>query len=142
MSLLRERYAFPVAPGGLEQDGDQHSFRRPGQVRQPDLKQAPGVIGPTGFGTGAGGGITNEGSDADQSQGIIYILVGVNPSNSGTCGIRFPVAPQAGQYALYADWATLAPTVSVNNLLIGWTGTRPLIPGEVLKIAYGWANSQ
>lgn len=142
MSILRNQYPFPVASGGMEQDGQPRAMRNYlGYVRQPDLKQAPSVVTTTGLGTGGGAGIVNEGSDADQSQGLIRLQVGLSPASSGTCPIRFPIAPGAGQYRIFADWATLTPTVSVNQLLIAWTATRPLIPGEEVTIAYQWANS-
>lgn len=140
MSIWRNQYPAPVPTGNA--GGQLHAMRNfTGYLRQPDLKQAPGVVAVTGLGTGSGAGIQNEGSDADQSQGLIILRVGINPSGSGTCPIRFPIAPGAGQYRIMADWATLTPTVSVNQLLIAWTANRPLIPGEELTIAYQWTNS-
>lgn len=138
------QYPFPVSRGGLLHGGVPHAMRNYlGYLRQPDLKQPPQAVGPTGLGTGnIGAWIQNEGSDADQSQGLIKLRVGLAPAASGTCPIYFPIAPTGGQYRVLCDWATLTPTVSVNNLLIGWAATRPLVPGETLTIAYQWAVSQ
>lgn len=142
MSLLRNQYPAPVETGGLEGDGQLHAMRNwLGYVRQPDLGNAPRAVGPTGLGTGGGAGIGDEGSEADQSQGIIYCRVGIGAATSGTCPIYFPVAPAGGQYRVMADWATLTPTVSANQLLIAWAANRPLVPGETVRIAYQWAVS-
>jgi hypothetical protein len=36
-----------------------------------------------------------------------------------------------------AEWASLAVT-QANPLLIAWTATRALVPGEYVNIAYQW----
>lgn len=142
MSIWRNQYPAPVESGGLEGNGQPHAMRSwLGYLRQPDLGSAPRVVTTTGLGTGGGASITDEGSEADQSQGMIVLRVGLNPAGTGTCPIYFPIAPAGGQYRVIADWATLVPTVSVNQLLIGWTATRPLVPGETVRIAYQWAVS-
>lgn len=142
MSLLRNQYPAPVESGGLEGDGQPHAMRNYlGYLRQPDLGQAPRVVTTTGLGTGGGASIGDEGSEADQSQGMIVLRIGLNPAASGTCPIYFPIAPGAGQYRVMADWAAVTPTVSVNQLLIAWAATRPLVPGETVRIAYQWTVS-
>ena len=107
-------------------------------TRQPYLGGAPVVSAATGFGPGAGAMIRNQGSDADQSQGLIAAKVGLAPSGTGTVVIVFASAPPAMFYA--ADWATITAAGTTTQTLT-WTATRSLIPGEVLLIAYQWAVS-
>jgi len=112
-------------------------------IRQPYLGSPPQVVSVSGFGTGAGGFVLNNGSDADQSQGLVAIKVGLNPAASGSVSLYFPIAPVANQYVVFADWSLpITPTVSVNNLLLGWSGSRPLVSGEQLLLAYQWRVSQ
>jgi hypothetical protein len=112
-------------------------------IRQPYLGSPPSVASVSGFGTGAGGFILNNGSDADRSQGLVAIRVGLNPSNGGSVSLYFPVAPTTGQYVAMAEWSTpLNPVVVGNNLNMTWANARPLIPGELLLLAYQWAVSQ
>jgi hypothetical protein len=112
-------------------------------MRQPYLGSPPQVVNLTGLGAGSCASILNQGSDADQSQGLVALRVGLMPAASGTFSLFFPVAPTPGQYVIFADWSTpIAPTVSVNNLLMSWSATRPLVTGEVLLLAYQWAVSQ
>lgn len=111
-------------------------------VRQPYLGSPPAVSVCTGFGTGSGAGIQNNGSDADQSQGLVAIKVGLNPAATGAIGLSFPAGITTGLYVFLADWATFsAAPPAGNNIVITWTGTRPLIPGEVLFGAYQWSQS-
>jgi len=111
-------------------------------VRQPYLGSPPQVVSISGFGTSAGAYVLNNGSDADQSQGIVAIRVGLNPSSLGNVTLYFPIAPGAGQYVAMADWsAPITPVVSASNLLLGWSGNRPLVTGELLLLAYQWAIS-
>lgn len=111
-------------------------------VRQPDLGSPPRVSVLTGFGAGSGAGILSSGSDADQSQGLVGIRVGLNPLGSGTLGLTFPAGITTGQYVFLADWATgNAAPPSGNNINVTWTATRPLVSGELLLVAYQWAAS-
>ena len=138
-------HPFPVAPGGLERANATRPLRGPQSlyVRQPYLGSAPAVSAASGFGSGGGAMIGNEGSDADQSQGLVLIRVGVGPSASGAIALAFPIAPAAGQYVAFAEWAQLGVEAPAANLLpIAWTATRPLIPGELLRLAYQWTVSQ
>lgn len=112
-------------------------------VRQPYLGSPPSVIQVLGFGAGGGASIRNNGSDADQSQGLIVIRCGLNPSASGSIQLFFPIAPVLGQYWGAADWASLgSPSVGGNVLMFPWTATRPLLSNETLLLAYQWAVSQ
>lgn len=111
-------------------------------TRQPYLGQPPMVSALIGFGTGSGAGIQNNGGDADQSQGLIAIRVGLNPAATGTVGLNFPAGIVGGQYVFMADWATGVPAAPAgNNINVTWTATRPLVPGELLLVAYQWAVS-
>lgn len=116
--------------------------RESAYVRQPDLKFPPAVMGATGFGSGGGAMILNNGSDADQSQGMVAIRVGVAPAASGSIILNFELPPSAGQYVAFADWASLILTPAGNAIEIDWTATRALIPGELVLLAYQWAVSQ
>lgn len=112
-------------------------------VRQPYLGQAPLVSNAVGFGTGSGAGIVNQGSDADQSQGLVAIKVGLNPLTTTTLVLFFPVTNTTGQYVFLGDWFS---SMSV-NIVSGLTyltigGMRPLVTGETLLLAYQWAVSQ
>lgn len=141
--------AGQLAPGNLAGLATAASNSRPlrgppvAYTRQPYLGSPPQVVTLTGLGTGSGAGIVNQGSDADQSQGLVCLIVGLSPAPSGTFSLFFPVAPVPGQYVIFADWSTpITPTVSVNNLLMSWSATRPLVTGERLLLAYQWAVSQ
>lgn len=140
------QHPFPVSSGGLAHDPAIRPLSQAQQVRQPYLGNAPQVsnTGLSAFGVATGAGIQNNGSDADQSQGIVKIRCGLGPGPSGTIVLSFPVAPLASQYAAFADWATIANPIAVvgSSLAINWTANRPLLPNEVLTLAYQWAVSQ
>ena len=139
------QYPFPVAPGGMRHMNATRPLRGPPQnyVRQPDLGSPPSVVQVVGFGAGAGAFIRNNGSDADQSQGLVVIRCGLNPTGSGSVMLSFPIAPLPGQYVALADWAAFgSPAIGGNIISIPWTGTRPLLSNEVLLAAYQWAVSQ
>ena len=108
-------------------------------VRQPDLGSPPAVASASGFGTGSGAGIVHSGSQADQSQGLVAIKVGAGPATTGTVVLTFPLTPPAMFVA--ADWATIAQGLVSKTLTLTWTGTRPLVPGETLLVAYQWQVS-
>ena len=137
-------FPFPVASGGLEHANATRPLRGPETryARQPYLGSPPAVSAASGFGSGGGAMITNEGSEADQSQGIVAIRVGVGASPSGSIALAFPIAPQSGQYVAFAEWAQLGLADAGSLLTIAWTATRPLIPGEWLRLAYQWTVSQ
>lgn len=137
-------YPFPVAPGGLEHQNATRPLRGPQSryVRQPDLKSPPAVSAASGFGSGGGAMIGNDGGEADQSQGLVLIRVGIGAASSGSIALAFPIAPIAGQYVAFADWAQLGLAEAGSILSIAWTATRPLIPGELLRLAYQWTVSQ
>jgi hypothetical protein len=144
-ATLPTQYPFPVAPGGMRHANATRPLRGPPQafVRQPDLGFAPSVAQVLGFGAGAGAFIRNNGSDADQSQGLIVVRCGLNPAASGSVMLSFPIAPIAGQYVGLADWATFgSPAIGGNIISFTWTGTRPLLSNEILLMAYQWAVSQ
>lgn len=105
------------------------------QVRQPYLGSPPAVSAISGFGTGSGAFILNEGSDADQSQGLVAIRVGLAPAQSGTIELSFPVTPPAMSF--FCDWATIE--ASEGDLTL--TFNRPLVTGELLRLAYQWSVS-
>ena len=137
-------HPFPVAPGGLEQFPSVRPLRGPPAafVRQPDLKSPPMVFGLSGFGTSAGAYIRNNGSDADQSQGLVVIRCGLSPAASGVLQLSFPAGVTTGQYVVLGDWATFALTAATPVLQITWTATRSLLSNEVLHAAYQWTVSQ
>lgn len=111
-------------------------------VRQPYLGQAPAVSAISGFGTGAGAGCGNNGSDFDQSQGIVRILVGLNPSpTSGSIGLMFPFVPVANQYFVTADWAVVGTNIVSTTIILSCNFTRPLVTGEWLSLQYQWTVS-
>jgi hypothetical protein len=138
-------HPFPVASGGLERANATRPLRGPQSqyTRQPYLGSPPAISAATGFGGGAGAFILNNGSDADQSQGLVAVRVGVGASPSGEIVLAFPVAPTDGQYWFAADWATLAPQpVAGNDLALAWVATRTLVAGELVTLAYQWTVSQ
>jgi hypothetical protein len=139
------QYPFPVAPGGLRHSNPTRPLRGPPAafVRQPYLGDAPAVQLLTGFGAGSGAFIRNNGSDADQSQGLVVIRCGLAPGSSGNVALNFPIPPLDGQYWCAADWANIATPIAVggNALVIPWTANRPLLPNEVLLLAYQWLVS-
>lgn len=112
-------------------------------VRQPYLGSPAIVSAVTGLGNGSGGGIQNNGSDADQSQGLIALRVGLAPAGTGTVGLTYPAGIPSLGYVYMADWASVAVTGGGgNNSTITWTANRPLVTGELLLIAYQWEVSQ
>jgi hypothetical protein len=113
----------------------------PGQIRQPYLGSPPAIFGLSGFGVGSGAFIRNQGSDADQSQGLVVIQVGLNPLATGVIQLSFPAGIVAGQYVFLADWATFVLAYATPVLQATWTGTRPIQPQETLLAAYQWAVS-
>jgi hypothetical protein len=138
---------FPVAPGGIGLNTSQafHPLRGTPQayVRQPYLGSPPSVVSIIGFGAGAGGFIANDGADADQSQGIVVIRCGLNPLGVGAIQLNFSTPLATGQYVAFAEWATITNiTVSAPLLQFNWNANRPLLPNEVLRLAYQWAVSQ
>jgi hypothetical protein len=132
----------PVAEGGLLRAQAFRPLRGPpaASVRQPDLGSPPIVVGVTGFGGSGGAFIRNNGSAADQSQGLVVIHCGINPAASGTIVLNFPIAPGA-RYWLGCDWAALGQSSAGNVLTITWTATRALLPNERFHLAYQWAVS-
>lgn len=145
------QYPAPVNSGGLWNDiGAEWPFTLRNyllSVRQPGLGNAPNVVSLSGFGSpglvGPGATISGTGNDADQTDGLVKIFVGLAPAGSGTIVLRFPIAPGAGTYVLFADWANALGngTPAGNNLTINWTANRTLIANEVLMLAYQWAVS-
>lgn len=139
------QYPSPVFPGGMRHASAVRPLRGPPAafVRQPDLGQPPVVVQVIGFGAGGGAFIRNHGSEADQSQGLVIIRCGINPSTTGTIQLSFPVAPIVGQYVAFADWCSFGnPAIGGNIFSVTWTATRPLLSNEVLLVAYQWAVSQ
>lgn len=136
---------FPVAPGGLAHNPATRPLRGPPSafVRQPYLGSPPAVAGVAGFGTGAGAFIRNNGSDADQSQGLVVIRCGLIPAASGAIQLSFPLGAVTGQYVGFADWAAISPiTVATPIVQFAWTANRALRANEVLHLAYQWTVSQ
>jgi hypothetical protein len=146
VATVPTQHPFPVAPGGLRHSQAFRPLRGPPSqyVRQPDLKSPPAVVSISGFASGSGAGafIANDGGEADQSQGIVKIRVGLTPASAGTIVLQFPIAPLTGQYVAFAEWASIAATESGFNLNLAWIATRPLIPNETLTLAYQWTVSQ
>jgi hypothetical protein len=138
------QYPHPIAPGGLLHNPSTRPLRGPPSafVRQPDLGSPPAIFGIAGFGTGSGAHIRNNGSDADQSQGLVAIRCGINPLGVGVLQIRFPLGVVAGQYVLLCDWAAFVVTPATPILQCTWNANRPLLPNELLTVAYQWAVSQ
>jgi hypothetical protein len=142
--MRNDAYPKPVASGGLTGAAAFRSLRGPPatSVRQPDLGGAPRVSAATGFGTGGGAYVRNNGSDADQSQGIVVCRCGLNPAATGTLNLTFPgPAPTAGLYWIASEWATFVPTTAGQALQLAWTATRTLVPNETVTVAYQWTTS-
>lgn len=139
-------YPFPVASGGLEHASHVRPLRGPPAafIRQPYLGLAPAVSAVSGFGTGAGAFIANNGSDADQSQGMVRIRCGLAPTASGSIALAFPGSPLASSYVALADWAAISNPIALAGglLTIAWTANRPLLPNQTIHLAYQWAVSQ
>lgn len=137
-------YPFPVSSGGLRHFPAVRPLRGPPAafVRQPDLGEPPRVAALTGFGAGAGAYIRNDGSDADQSQGLIIIRCGLGPTSSGSIGLSFPAGVVAGQYVFLADWASFTPAAPAGNVIVITAAARALLSNETLLLAYQWAVSQ
>lgn len=138
-------YPFPFSNGG----GTRHShatrpLRGPqtAYVRQPYLGSPPAVASLTGFGAGAGAFVRNNGSDADQSQGMVVIRCGLNPTSNGAIGLSFPAGIEAGQYVFLADWALLTQDAPAGDVIVLTAIARTLLSNEVLHFAYQWAVSQ
>jgi hypothetical protein len=144
VATLPTQYPSPVAPGGMRHVNPTRPLRGPPAafVRQPDLGMAPRVFGLAGFGLGAGAYIRNNGSDADQSQGLAVIRCGLNPAGVGVLQLSFPNGVAAGQYWLAAEWAALGSIPATGVLQITWTATRQLLSNETLLLAYQWTVSQ
>jgi hypothetical protein len=145
VATLPTAYPFPVAPGGLRHANATRPLRGPPAafVRQPYLGSPPSVAGIAGFGVGSGAFIRNNGSDADQSQGVVVIRCGLAPLGAGAIQLNFPAGVTAGQYVAFADWAAIGPITPATPLLqFAWNANRPLLPNEVLHMAYQWAVSQ
>ena len=139
------QYPFPVASGGTRHANATRPLRGPPTafVRQPDLGSPPAVASVVGFGTGAGAFIRNNGSEADQSQGLVVVRCGLTPAASGVIQLSFPLGVVAGQYWGACDWATISNvSVATPILQFSWTASRPLLSNEVLLMAYQWAVSQ
>jgi hypothetical protein len=132
---------FPKATGGLAGATYGRPMRSPGTLRPPDLGQPPAVVSLSGFGAPAGAYIRNEGSAADQAQGIVVIRAGVIPTGSGTIVLTFPAGVVANQYVFLADWASFAPAIAGAQATLTWTATRPILANERLLLAYQWSNS-
>lgn len=148
-AILPPLAAGSLAMGSAWGSGQAASNARPlrgapaSYVRQPFLGSPPAVQLCTGFGNGSGAGIRSQGSDADQSQGLIAIVVGLAPAASGTLQLKIAASPPSGGTTLFCDWATLTPNVFTGlTWTIAWTATRPLVTGELLLIAYQWTISQ
>jgi hypothetical protein len=144
VATLPTQYPSPVSAGGLEHASHVRPLRGPPAafVRQPDLGSPPAVFGLAGFGAGSGAFIRNNGSDADQSQGLVVVRCGLNPLGVGVLQLSFPAGVATGQYVILADWATFNLTAATPVLQCSWNATRPLLPNEVLTAAYQWAVSQ
>jgi hypothetical protein len=144
VATLPTQYPFPIAPGGLRHNPATRPLRGPPAafVRQPYLGSTPAIFGLAGFGAGSGAHIRNNGSDADQSQGMVVIRCGVNPLGVGVLQLSFPLGVVTGQYVILADWASFVLTAATPVLQIAWNATRPLLPNEVLTAAYQWTVSQ
>lgn len=110
---------------------------------QPNLGSPPNVVGLTNFGgAGAGAYIASIGGDADQSDGIVRIIVGPGQSGTPTLTLRFPAGIATNQYVFLCDWATVSPGVPAGGqIVLTFTPTRTLNPNEVLLLAYMWAVS-
>ena len=139
------QHPFPVAPGGLDHANPTRPLRGPpsAYVRQPYLGSPPAVAGIAGFGSGSGAFIRNDGSDADQSQGLVVIKCGLNPLGAGAVQLSFPAGVAAGQYLAFIDWGSITNITAATPLLqFAWNANRLLLPNETLLLAYQWAISQ
>jgi hypothetical protein len=132
---------FPKATGGLAGATYGRPMRVPGTLRPPDLGQPPAVVSISGFGSPAGAFIRNEGSAADQAQGIVVVRAGVIPAGSGTIALTFPAGIAANQYMFLADWATFAVAVAGAQATLTWTAARAILANERLHLAYQWSQS-
>jgi hypothetical protein len=143
VATLPTQYPFPVAPGGLRSTNATRPLRGPETafVRQPYLGSPPMVAGLVGFGAGSGAFIRNNGSDADQSQGMVIIRCGLNPLGVGVVQLTFPLGVVTGQYVALADWCSIAYTIASPILQVNWNASRTLNSNEVLHMAYQWAVS-
>lgn len=141
--------AGTLAPGNLAGLATGASNSRPlrgppvAYTRQPYLGSPPQVVGITGLGAGSGAYVTNNGSDADQSQGLVALRVGLTPAATGTLSLTYPAGIPAFGYFYAADWASVSVTGGGgNNTTLTWTANRPLVSGELLLLAYQWTVSQ
>jgi hypothetical protein len=144
-ATLPTQYPFPVSSGGLAFAANVRPLRGPPEafVRQPYLGSPPSVAGIVGFGPGSGAFIRNNGSDADQSQGLVVIRCGLNPLGSGVVQLSFPIGVVAGQYVALADWINVSSyTIATPLWQVNWSANRTLNPNEVLHLSYQWAVSQ
>ena len=120
------------------------SFTRPDREaaqftrRPPDRGNAPLIAGSTGFGTASGATVTSRHGLADQARGTVAIRIGANPAAAGTLTLDFPAGVPAGGYFVAAEWAALFVTEGP-PFLIDWIASRPLVPGEVVLLAYAQA---
>jgi hypothetical protein len=144
VATLPTQYPSPVAPGGMRHSNATRPLRGPPAafVRQPYLGSPPLVFGLAGFGAGSGAHIRNNGSDADQSQGLVVIRCGLNPLGAGVIQLSFPAGIVAGQYVVLGDWASFTIVVAAPVMQCTWNANRPLLSNEVLTVAYQWAVSQ
>jgi hypothetical protein len=137
---------FPLAPGGAPNIGLRSLRQGVGpagaDVRQPDLGGAPKVQTISGLGVEAGAYVRNQGSGADQSQGMVIVRTGAAPSTTGTIVLAFGATVTAAQYWCAAEWASLVLSAAGAALTITWTSTRPLRPFEPIHLAYQWSVSQ
>ena len=136
------KYPTAVASGGTHaQNTGPRTLRGPlgSDVRQPDLGSPPIVASVTGFGLGSGAFISSSGSGADQSQGVVIIQAGINPTSTGTVVLVFPVIPPTMFIA--GEWCSVTQSLASHTLTITWTATRPILPNERLVLAYQWSVS-
>lgn len=112
-------------------------------VRQPYLGSAPQVVSLTNMGgAGAGAGIINNGSDADQTQGLVIITVGPGQSGNPVLTLRFPAGIAGGQYVFFADWCSISPGAPAGGqIALTCTPNRALVGGEKILLAYQWTVS-
>jgi hypothetical protein len=138
-------HPFPVSSGGLRHVNATRPLRGPqsAYVRQPDLGSPAKVAGIAGFGAGSGAFIANDGGEADQSQGVVVIRCGLAPLGVGAIQLNFSTPVATGQYTAFADWANIGViTVAAPTVQFAWNANRPLLPNEVLRLAYQWTVSQ
>jgi hypothetical protein len=145
VATLPTQYPSPVSSGGLAHASHVRPLRGPPAafVRQPFLGSPPMVAGLVGFGAGSGAFIRNDGSDADQSQGLVVIRCGLNPLGVGVVQLTFPLGIVTGQYVALADWMTVSTyTIATPIWQVNWSANRTLLSNEVLLMAYQWTVSQ